>query len=172
MHYMRERRGADMAAPAQSRTAAVVDGKRRCNTCGVIKSIDEFHRNSKGLGGRLGECRVCRKAKDKVQREQRRDVLVPLKREEARRRRALLRTTVVEDFTTEELRAEQGDQCAYCPKQMLFGVREYHPDKASLDHVVPLSRGGTHTRDNAVLACLECNMSKGDKMLAEWFQWL
>jgi 5-methylcytosine-specific restriction endonuclease McrA len=37
----------------------------------------------------------------------------------------------------------------------------------SLDHVVPLVRGGTHTRDNAKLAHHRCNSRKGTKLLGE-----
>lgn len=40
----------------------------------------------------------------------------------------------------------------------------------SMDHVVPLARGGRHAEGNAVLACLTCNKSKGSKLLAEWKQ--
>jgi 5-methylcytosine-specific restriction endonuclease McrA len=37
-----------------------------------------------------------------------------------------------------------------------------------MDHLVPISRGGTNARDNLVLACFACNRSKGGKLLAEW----
>jgi 5-methylcytosine-specific restriction endonuclease McrA len=33
-----------------------------------------------------------------------------------------------------------------------------------VDHVVPLARGGTHTRDNLATACPSCNISKGTKL--------
>lgn len=37
----------------------------------------------------------------------------------------------------------------------------------TIDHVVPRSRGGTHTWDNVVAACAPCNHRKSDKTLAE-----
>ncbi len=49
-------------------------------------------------------------------------------------------------------------RCAYC------GVDE----KLTVDHVVPLSRGGAHTRTNIAPACLSCNTSKHTKLLSEW----
>ncbi|MFE4367961.1 MULTISPECIES: HNH endonuclease [unclassified Streptomyces] len=49
-------------------------------------------------------------------------------------------------------------RCAYCPD----GRAEH------LDHVVPLSKGGTDTADNMVPACAKCNLSKGAKTLMEW----
>src|SRR5262249_4314390 len=35
------------------------------------------------------------------------------------------------------------------------------------DHVVPRSRGGTHTWDNVVAACRTCNVRKRDRLLHE-----
>lgn len=45
-------------------------------------------------------------------------------------------------------------RCAYC------GVK---PKKITQDHVVPLSRGGAHTAENVVPACISCNLHKGDR---------
>lgn len=38
-----------------------------------------------------------------------------------------------------------------------------HPESPSLDHIVPLSLGGSHTEDNVQLAHLRCNISKGNR---------
>ena len=38
----------------------------------------------------------------------------------------------------------------------------------SLDHVVPISKGGQHTKDNLVPACAYCNGSKNDRPLLVW----
>ena len=38
----------------------------------------------------------------------------------------------------------------------------------SIDHVVPLSRGGKHEIENLLPACRSCNSSKGAKLLEEW----
>jgi len=37
----------------------------------------------------------------------------------------------------------------------------------NIDHVVPRSKGGTHTWDNVVAACRPCNMRKEDHLLHE-----
>ena len=47
-------------------------------------------------------------------------------------------------------------RCAYCG-----GKAE------TIDHVVPRSRGGTHTWENCVACCARCNHKKADKLLAE-----
>lgn len=40
----------------------------------------------------------------------------------------------------------------------------------SLDHVVPLFRGGSHTADNLRVACRSCNSRKGAKLLHEFLK--
>jgi 5-methylcytosine-specific restriction endonuclease McrA len=39
--------------------------------------------------------------------------------------------------------------------------------RLTLDHVIPRSKGGTHTWDNVVTACEKCNSAKGDRLLHE-----
>lgn len=52
-------------------------------------------------------------------------------------------------------------QCGLCGKKVDLSLP--YPDKlsASLDHVIPLSKGGTHTEKNVQLSHLHCNLSKG-----------
>ena len=45
-------------------------------------------------------------------------------------------------------------RCAYCLRNDL---------PLSVEHVVAISRGGTHTADNVVPACLPCNLRKHDR---------
>jgi 5-methylcytosine-specific restriction endonuclease McrA len=54
--------------------------------------------------------------------------------------------------------AQAGGHCHYCGKETNLTV----------DHVIPLSKGGKHSRDNVVAACLHCNDSKKDKTVEEW----
>ena len=41
----------------------------------------------------------------------------------------------------------------------------FDPRSATVDHVVPLSRGGAHSLENCQTACLRCNSSKQDREL-------
>ena len=43
-------------------------------------------------------------------------------------------------------------------------VNIYADDAAELDHIIPISRGGTHTIDNVQTLCRKCNQFKSDKM--------
>jgi len=49
--------------------------------------------------------------------------------------------------------------CRYCGR--------YAPG-GEVDHVIPLSRGGTDALDNLAWACAACNGSKGSKTVDEW----
>jgi hypothetical protein len=40
-----------------------------------------------------------------------------------------------------------------------------------IDHVMPVSRGGTNARDNLAAACWRCNRQKSDMTVAEWRAW-
>lgn len=55
---------------------------------------------------------------------------------------------------------EQPKKCSYC-------WRDCHKDY-QLDHIVPLSKGGTHTIDNFTIACPTCNNSKHNHSLIIW----
>lgn len=36
------------------------------------------------------------------------------------------------------------------------------------DHIIPVSRGGSHDRENLTTACFRCNRAKRDKTPEEW----
>ncbi len=57
------------------------------------------------------------------------------------------------------LYAAQKGKCPVCKSKLILdGEKKFH-----IDHVVPLSAGGTNTDDNVQLLCFECNVSKGAK---------
>lgn len=55
------------------------------------------------------------------------------------------------------------------------GVKCLHPNKenynqsnaATLDHIIPKSKGGSHTYDNVTLLCRSCNTIKGNKIVTQ-----
>ena len=50
--------------------------------------------------------------------------------------------------------------CLYC------GLQASH-----VDHIFPLSRGGSHTIGNLAPSCSQCNLSKSTKTIMEWRVW-
>ncbi len=74
----------------------------------------------------------------------------------AQRRRARKASVPQEDINREAVFSRDDWQCGLCSK---------HVDRkdASLDHVIPLSRGGWHVESNLQLAHLNCNKAKGNR---------
>lgn len=65
--------------------------------------------------------------------------------------------------THEDIQAQykrQKGKCYYCHTKV---GKNYH-----VDHVVPISRGGTNDISNLVIACAQCNLSKNDRLPHEW----
>ncbi|WP_022850525.1 HNH endonuclease [Limisalsivibrio acetivorans] len=48
----------------------------------------------------------------------------------------------------------------------------FRPDELTMDHVVPLARGGTSTKGNVVPSCKECNSKKKYMLPTEWEEYL
>lgn len=55
--------------------------------------------------------------------------------------------------------------CHYCGERI-------DPDELTMDHVVPLIRGGLSTRGNVVPACKDCNNKKKYLLPLEWDEYL
>lgn len=77
-----------------------------------------------------------------------------------------IRTTEdIEDFRRSEIYDRDGWICQLCKKAVNPKLTFPNPGCASLDHIVPLSRGGGHKTTNVQLAHLRCNTSRGNKVL-------
>lgn len=50
--------------------------------------------------------------------------------------------------------------CHYCHEH-------FSPDELTMDHIIPVARGGTSTKGNVVPACFACNQSKAAQTPAE-----
>jgi len=55
--------------------------------------------------------------------------------------------------------------CYYCSKT-------FKANDLTMDHVVPLSRGGGSTKDNLVTSCKDCNNKKKTLLPMEWEEYL
>lgn len=79
----------------------------------------------------------------------------------SQRRRAILRSCTA-DLTSSEWSAcldAFGHRCAYCGDDAVV----------TQEHVVPLSRGGGHTRSNVIPACGLCNRRKFRSLVEVWY---
>lgn len=78
------------------------------------------------------------------------------------RNRAARKKAVAGKHTPQQIQEQyerQGKKCYYCHKKLI---------KFHVDHVVPISRGGSNDPDNLVITCAFCNQSKHDRLPHEW----
>jgi len=88
-------------------------------------------------------------------------------RDERRRDRLKLQNnqTITPDFISILFRDSQ--LCPYCGKKML-DVTENILDRKSLDHLIPISKGGLHAQHNVTVCCYSCNSRKNRSTYLEW----
>ena len=55
--------------------------------------------------------------------------------------------------------------CYYCGKP-------FKPKGLTMDHIVPLARGGRSTKENLVACCKECNNRKKTLLPIEWDEYM
>ena len=88
-----------------------------------------------------------------------------IKRAYNQRRRALpLMNGPVESFLDVEIFDRDGWVCQLCEMPIDSELKFPDPSSVSLDHVVPLSGGGCHVRENVQAAHLKCNVAKGARV--------
>ena len=76
------------------------------------------------------------------------------------RRRVRLAGARTEKFTPLEIYERDRWRCGLCRKPVSKSRRWPDPLSASIDHLVPIARGGDHVRTNVQLAHLNCNVRK------------
>jgi 5-methylcytosine-specific restriction endonuclease McrA len=143
-----------------------------CRRCGQTKTIESFGRHKvtpKYRDGRQSWCKPCaatyfreyrarelEKVKAKEQAWAKRNPHKVLEKSHRRRNRRLGNGIYL--ILDRELRQLLSSPCRSC------GSRQ----NATIDHVIPICRGGRHSIGNLQTLCGSCNSSKNDKFLVEW----
>lgn len=174
----------------------IVEHMQTCNKCFVEKPLSEYYKYARNSSGHEYSCKDCRKIyrsnlwrehKDEMysrnrkwakanphkfyeyQKNQGREKLSANHRkwasknrehlrDKANKRRAMIANNGIYEILPKHMKLLYASPCIYC------GATE----NISLDHVIPVSRGGTHGIGNLVSACLSCNSSKHNHFITEW----
>jgi len=144
----------------------IEDGKKLCMCCNEMKELSEFSPSTRGLGGIATYCKPCiaSKYKDKEKAKAATSLYRKRNRErhlanhrvrmfEYRTKKKVTSDGTVTDELLKSLYAEPA--CYYCGEDTPSNLR-------TIDHKIPLSKGGGHVADNLVMACWSCNCSKRD----------
>lgn len=82
----------------------------------------------------------------------------------AHRRRALVNLAFVEDVKLLEVANRDRWICHLCNEPVEKNLKNRNPKMGSLDHVIPISKGGKHSYENTKLSHYECNLIKHNKI--------
>lgn len=188
MHYTRWARNGDPLLVYGLREDATT---KRCPDCGETKPLDDFYRrdassdtprrsrckrcvnrraaaHAQGPGReRLLAYRAANRDQNKVYSRRYYEANTEKYAEWARERRARVRGVTVESFTAAEIFERDEWTCGICGDAVDRTLLHPDPGSPSLDHVVPLSRGGEHSRANVQLAHHGCNSGKRDRLPEE-----
>lgn len=122
-------------------------GGRRCIRCRRFLDRTNFLNNRNIQDGLRRVCRNCNNL---------------AKRAHSHRRRAFKQKTSIGKIDYEKLLALKPWRCCLCDAEIGDWA------DLSFEHLVPLSRGGSHTQENLSLAHRVCNSRKGSKTFEEW----
>ncbi|MER5843700.1 HNH endonuclease [Streptomyces prasinus] len=86
---------------------------------------------------------------------------------DARRRMRMLEAQTSEVFAPLDVHTRDGWTCQLCCEPIDQAIAWPHPKSPSVDHIIPLSRGGAHALSNVQSAHLGCNSSKCDKGMVD-----
>lgn len=149
-----------VVALLQKRQKALIDAERRTKVCTVCGTpFCSWH-------GLLTCSHECKKEQQKRARRQYKHVRKAAKRANG---------PIDSDISMEKLIKRDKNTCHICGRKC--DARDFRADAAgnfivggnhpSIDHVMPLAKGGTHTWDNVKLAHHKCNWIKSDAVTYE-----
>jgi hypothetical protein len=84
-------------------------------------------------------------------------------RKRTAKRRALLRDPLAELIDHRAIGERDRWRCGICGRPIDRSLRFPEPLSASVDHIVPLSQGGTHTAANVRITHLRCNVTRSNR---------
>ncbi len=116
-------------------------GRKRCNPCGKKYTLRRQYELDAQTPGR----------RRRWQRSSR------------HRRRVRLQQRPFEKFHNEEIFDRDRWVCGICKTRISRKLVWPHPRSVSLDHIIPVSQGGPHTRANCRAAHLICNTIRNNK---------
>ena len=125
-------------------------GRRFCGSCNRILDVSAFSARSDGK--LFNPCIECRKLNQTRQASnEKRDIAIKSTDDGT-----LTKEAVKQLFISQK-------ECLVCNTPMRF-------EDKTMDHVVPLSKGGAHSVRNVMIMCYSCNSRKSAKNPSEWFE--
>jgi 5-methylcytosine-specific restriction protein A len=82
-----------------------------------------------------------------------------------------------EDIKREKIKAQKLRKSQWWKRKRSEGIcyfcrKKFPPGELTMDHLIPLIRGGKSNKENIVPACKECNSKKKYLLPIEWEEYL
>ncbi len=86
-------------------------------------------------------------------------------------------TLAEEDIKREKRKAYELRKTQWWKRKLALGVcnwcgKNFSPKTLTMDHIIPVSRGGKSVKGNVTPACKECNTKKKQLLPMEWDEYL
>jgi 5-methylcytosine-specific restriction endonuclease McrA len=149
---------------------------KRCTKCGEIQPLDQFHANPKGKDGLRSECKTCkneysrqwyeansekhRKSGRKWAAANRERMLETTRNATGRYRVRKSGGEIDESVTWLGVLEHDNWICGICHEAIDPFLNYPDPMSATVDHIIDVAVGGSHTWDNVQAAHLVCNQQK------------
>lgn len=117
-------------------------GKSECSRCRKVKTIGQFPKSIRKSRPVASWCKPCA---NKYRKEYLR-----------------FHIETGNDYCREDVFLDDEYVCYLCEEQLDPDSRHPNPKSPTIDHVVPLSKGGADARNNVRTACLQCNLRKSN----------
>jgi 5-methylcytosine-specific restriction endonuclease McrA len=141
-------------------------GNKQCSKCGEVKPANRDYFGSTPKGNLRNVCRICINKNSRSYAKENPDS-VRLRANNRHQQSDRFKPT---DALKTQLAVDQKGCCALCCKQIdrddLFDATE-----VQVEHLTPVSRGGTNDDSNLVIACRTCNQEKAGKTMREYWIW-
>lgn len=117
-------------------------------------------------------CVVCRKTEWVEQHSQKQYCSDKCRRKSTKakllkknRKRKIKSKAISQSIALESLMKKFRKRCKHCNTLCVYPEGYNHPNEATIDHIMPLSKGGLHLWNNVQLLCRRCNTAKSDKIM-------
>lgn len=133
------------------RHKAGLPDKVPCVTCGEMFRVTE---GAVACSERCNEARRTQTLRAWVEKRKQDPEYHARRRIAQQRRRARMLGLGVEEFTFTEIAERDKWRCGLCMLKVNPDLKHPHPMSGSIDHIVPVSKGGAHVRTNVQIAHL------------------
>lgn len=166
-HYRRWAKTGDVQPnrPLRRVSPSIVDGRRQCNRCDQWQPLAQYTKRE------AATCLSCRRERQRTWADANPDYWRKWQRANPEKvnasvqmRRAARLVLPAERIDRDVVFERDGFTCLLCFGLLDMSAPKCTPFAPTIDHIIPLSKGGHHTYENVQAAHFRCNTAKGNRV--------